>query len=540
MTDARRTPLELAESPTLPAVLDAYADTYPQQSLIIADDGTATAAEFAASVRRFAGHLQQQGIQPGDVVGVLLPNGRRWMVAVMGTLYLGAICVPVNTFYKQHELREAVDRTHMSLLYADRTVVGRDFTELLREADLLRADNASQFRGTVFWPRDADAPEGTTIGPPVATPTPRGEDPALYVFTSGSSAKPKIVVLNHANLVHNCYEIGRRQHVVPGDRLWMASPMFFGYGCANALLVVLTHGLTFCLQERFDPEESAKFIAANQCTVYYGLGQMTRGLIAADAHRRHDLSTLRTGTTGFSAEEKRLAIEELGVTGVCSVYGLTEGNGHSAMTDADDPADVKLHTQGTVLPTQEMRISDPTSGEIYEWGDDLRLGEIQLRGCVTTGYLEDPVANAQVFTSDGWFRTGDLGAIDAAGRLHFAGRLKEVIKVSGITVSPAEVETAVEAHPAVDQAWAFGWPDSQTGEEQLCCAVVLTRPNDLQDDAAENLKTWLKARISSYKVPKAFIILDKQQVPTTATGKVSKRLIGEQFLGAATTPETVS
>jgi fatty-acyl-CoA synthase len=183
-----------------------------------------------------------------------------------------------------------------------------------------------------------------------------------------------------------------------------------------------------------------------------------------------------------------------------------------------------------------MRTADPTTGEVFPWSEEAVLGEIQLRGCVTTGYLEDPEVNARSFTSDGWFRTGDLGWIDGQGRLHFAGRLKEVVKVNGITVSPAEVEALVMQHDAVDQAWAFGWPMGEAGEERLACAVVL-RPGYAGDEeqVGANLRRWMRERVSAYKVPDRFVVVSVDDVPTTATGKVSKRLIGERFVSGAGT-----
>ena len=149
---------------------------------------------------------------------------------------------------------------------------------------------------------------------------------------------------------------------------------------------------------------------------------------------------------------------------------------------------------------------------------------------MTPGYLNNEDANATSFTDDGWFRTGDLGWLDRDGHLHFAGRLKEVVKVNGITISPAEVEDFVARHPDVEDAFAFGWT-STSGDEQLCCAVVLAARQDTDEEQlSDSLTQWLRQRISSYKVPSRFVFLDADKVPTTSTGKVSKRLIGEQFI----------
>jgi HIP---CoA ligase len=528
----QRSPLELAEAATLPAVLNAYAAAYPEQELVIADDRSQTAEDFAAGCRRFATNLLDRGLRPGDVVGVLIPNGWRWLTVALGAQYAGIICVPLNTFYKESELQGAVRKTGIKLIFADRNFFGRDYQGLLAAAGLLDAAAKTDFQGTVFWESGAASPDGVDLD---ACDQIEGyrcspDDTAFYVFTSGSSAEPKVVVLNHKNLILNCFEIGHRQHVAVGDRLWMAAPMFFGYGCANALLVVLTHGLTFCLQERFDALESARFIAEHRCTVYYGLGGMTRSLVAAGAHAKFDLSSLRTGTTGFSEEDVRLAIEVLGVTEVCSLYGLTEGNGHTTMSDAFDALEDKLHTQGTVLPTQELRLVDVATGLEQPRGESSLLGEIQIRGCVTTGYLNDAVANAKAFTADGWFRTGDLGWLDLKGQLHFSGRLKEVLKVNGITISPAEVENVIMGHPDIDQVFAFGWKLPDQDEESLCCAVVLRPGVAPPGDVQTELRNWMRERVSSYKVPSLVLLIPADGIPTTTTGKVSKRLIGERFI----------
>jgi fatty-acyl-CoA synthase len=200
------------------------------------------------------------------------------------------------------------------------------------------------------------------------------------------------------------------------------------------------------------------------------------------------------------------------------------------MTEPGDNANVLVHTQGTALPTQTIRCADLESGKPIAVGTSERLGEIQLRGAVTPGYLDNDEANAASFTTDGWFRTGDLGWLDSDGRLHFAGRLKEVAKINGITVSPAEVEDFVAQHPDVEDAYVFGWA-SGSGDEQLCCAVVFaTRPDSSDDQLAATLTQWLRQRISSYKIPTSFVFLDAEKVPTTSTGKINKRLIGEQFI----------
>jgi fatty-acyl-CoA synthase len=348
----------------------------------------------------------------------------------------------------------------------------------------------------------------------------RPDDVALVLFTSGSTAKPKAVPLRHGCLVRSGRALGDRQHIRSGDRIWFAAPLFFGYGCSNALPVALAHGATLCLEERVIGESSLAFIERERCTVYYGLAPATRMLLAAPGFGTYDISSLRTGTTGFTAEDKRLVIETLGVTEVCSVYGMTEAYGHSTMTDAHDSVEVKLTTQGTVLPTQEMRTVD-AEGRPLPAGE---VGELQLRGCVTTGYLDSPELDAEAFTPDGWFRTGDLAWIDEDARLHFVGRSKEMMKIKGINISPAEVEEVVSSHPGVDQVYVMAVPDP-SGDDVVGCVVVPRRP--VPDRAAfiRDIRDHVRDRAASYKVPSRYLITSNEALPTTHTGKVSRMLL---------------
>lgn len=536
------TPYQLAKSATLPALLDAYAEAYPDRALLVTEDRTMTAAEFADSVRVLAASFETLGLDRGSAVGILMPNGWRMTVTMLALNYAGLVAAPLNTWYRTAELITARRKAKLTAIVATPSFYGTDYRSILGEANLLQTDDTAGWLGTYFWTQ-GDLPEGLerrkALTPAHSELVSPG-DVSMHVFTSGSSAEPKVVVVKHDGLVANPYEMGRRWALTTSDRIWFAAPMFFGFGCVNALPVALTHGVSLCLEERFDAMTSARFIEKHECTVYYGLGPMTRALVAIDAQEKFDLSSLRTGPVGFSAEDKRLAVEVLGVVGASSVYGLTESYGNCNVTEPGDPLDVVLETQGTVNTTHRIRCIDPVSGAEISPGDAAALGEIQLSGCVTPGYLDDDAANAASFTPDGWFRTGDLGWIDTEGRLHFAGRLKEVLKINGITISPAEVEGYVESHPWVDEAYAFGWSLGSASEETLCCAVVVGKAAPLDaESATAQLRVWLRERVSSYKVPGLFVVIEPGEVPLTATGKVSKRLIGERYVDVGQTVEHV-
>ncbi|GAA5165332.1 MULTISPECIES: class I adenylate-forming enzyme family protein [Amycolatopsis] len=511
----------LLDQDTLPGVLRALGKHFADHEAVVAADGRVSFGDWLRACERVAAGYAAAGLRPGERVGVLLPNGLRWLTATLGAHLAGLVAVPVNTWYRSSEYAYVIERARLSTIVVDATLFGRNVLADLAEAGYGGLFDASRdgYRGALTWPAGEDLPPALPAGPPVEVPV-APDDLALILFTSGSTAKPKPVPLRHGHLVANPREIGRRQHLRPGDRLWISAPFFFGYGCANALPVALTHATTLCLQERLDGDEALAFIERERCTVYYGLAPTTRALLAAPTFGTRDISSLRTGTCGFTAEDKRLVIEELGVTQVCSMYGLTEGYGHSAVSDALDPVDVKLQTCGTALPTQRIRITDER-GRPCPAGV---TGEIELAGAVIDSYLGSAELDAGAFR-DGWFRTGDLGWLDEHARLHFAGRRKEMMKIKGINIAPAEVEDVLIGHPAVDQAFVMGLPGPEG--EVMACVVVPREPVPDEDAFVRDLVAHIRSRAASYKVPSRFHLMAGADLPLTDTGKVSKLKLRE-------------
>ncbi|GAA4878971.1 class I adenylate-forming enzyme family protein [Actinomycetospora straminea] len=520
------TDLESPEGPpalTVPAAIEAHAATRPDAEAVVGPEGRVTWAELDDRTARLAAFLDDAGIAHGDRVGILLPNGLRWIVAAAAALRIGAVVVPLNTWYRADELRHVLGSSQVRMVVTDDVVFGRDTGAEFDRAGYGRpfTPGGDGYLGMMVWPA-ADELPGESTPRPSAGPTP--DDLALLLFTSGSTARPKPVPLRHGRLLRNAHEIGRRQHLVPSDRLWLGAPFFFGYGCSNAWPVTLAHGVTLCLEERVSGDGSLAFLARERCTVYYGLGVVTRTLLAAPSFGQHDIGALRTGTTGFTPQDKRLAVEALGVTGICSMYGLTEAYGHSTVSDAHDPLDVRLHTSGTVVPTQEIRITDP-DGTVVPTGT---TGEIELRGCVIEGYLGAPELDEGSFRDGGWLRTGDLGHLDDEQRLHVVGRRKEMLKIKGINVAPLEVEELLAGHPDVDQAFVVGLPGAD-GEERMVAAVV-ARPG-VAPDLPARLVSHVRECAASYKVPDRVAVLALEDLPLTATGKVSKRALRDVLAG---------
>jgi fatty-acyl-CoA synthase len=286
------------------------------------------------------------------------------------------------------------------------------------------------------------------------------------------------------------------------------------------------------LQERFEAEEAVRLIATERCTVYYGMSHMVYAMLSTPAWQQYDTRSLRTGLTIGTPEEIALTMHALGVRDICNVYGATETYGNATVTDAHESETLRLHSQGRPLPGMQLRIVHPETRVVLPAGE---VGEILVAGYVTPGYYRDPENNARAFDAEGYFCTGDLGRLDAEGRLYFCGRLKDLIKSGGINISPLEVEAYLMTHPKVKQAYVVGLPDTVKGEVPVAAV-------ELQDGevmSAEQLQGFCRDHIASYKIPTRVIFLGPDEFPRTSTGKVQKPGL-RQVIAARLQPSTPS
>lgn len=520
-------------SRTAVALLHELVETCPQQDCLIDGDRRWSYADFGADVARCARALLASGIVHGDRVGILAGNRAEWLVADFAVMSIGAIAVGLNTWSTARELAYQLDHAQVKLLFLEPRFRERDFLALLDEAralgaglpglgELVLLDAAPAAPGRVSYAALLERSEGITAAALAsASDAVLPEDTACLLYTSGSTALPKGVPLRHRGLIDNMWEIGERQHLVAGDRLWLAVSLFWSLACVNALFALLTHRGTLVLQHHFDAGEALRLIETERCTVFYGTPNMALALTEHPERSARDLSSLRTGVTiGTPAQVARVA--ELGAEAICNVYGLTETYGNSTVTDAALPLAQRLETVGRALVGNAIRILD------FDTGADLPTGtpgEIVIRGNVTTGYWNDPVRTAESFTSDGWFRTGDLGYLDAEGYLYYRGRVKEMVKTGGINVAPAEVEEILATHPAIELVFVTGIPDERLDE--ALAAVIVLRPGEQADEAA--LRAHCQGKLAAYKLPRHVRFVEASALPLTTTGKLQRNRLKDLF-----------
>jgi fatty-acyl-CoA synthase len=528
------------QSRTLGDLLDEMAARQPAREFIVGGATRLTYAEARARVRRLAKGLHQLGVRRGEKVALLLDNRAEWLLIDFAVTLLGATLVPISTWSRPRELGYVLGHCDATTFITVDRFMGNDYLAMLAEIgepgssrlpQLRRVVSVGAARASNTVPFDDLWDLGAGVGDATLDACQRAvspDDVAYILYTSGTTSTPKGVQLQHRGLIENPWSIGERQHLGPGDRMWMGISLFWSFGCLNALLAVMTHGGCVVLQDQFDAGGALELIERERCTVYYGTPNIALALWEHPDRPRRDLSSLRTGAA-IGPPPAMQMVMDLGVREICNVYGLTECYGNSHVTDAADPVDVRLHSVGRPLPGMEIRIVDRDTRQPLPAGE---VGEILIRGHLTPGYYKDPERNAAAFNAEGFFLSGDLGVVDGDGRLYFRGRIKEMVKTGGINVAPLEVEEVLLGHGSVEQAYVVGLPDPRR-EEILAAAIVL---KDRRTASEEELRAHCKQALAAFKVPVHFRIMARADLPVTATGKVQKFRLQELLAKAFGTP----
>jgi len=479
----------------------------PDRVLLEGDAGRYTRREVGDRARRVAAALRDAGVGPGDRVVLSLPK-TVWLPAChVGALALGAVVVPLNPAYPDAVLAELVARAEPSLAIADPALAAR---------------SAEVAPGLRWWCPEGDPPPGATALPErdaEAAPAPRVDAaaPALLVFTSGTTGRPKGVVLRHGNLAHSLDGLARVWDWREDDRLLHVLPVFHLHGLGVALYGSLAVGSALVFHERFDPARVLREAGPAQATLLMAVPTMLRRLVeTAESMPGNPLAGLRaviSGSAPLPASLFRRFRERFGLEPV-ERYGMTE-----TMMNASNPV-AGPRTPGSVgwpLPGVELALRDPETGAEAGAGP----GEIWVRGPnVFAGYWRDSEATRAAFDRAGWFRTGDLGHLDEAGRLHLTGRVKEIVLTGGYNVSPVAVEEALagEEDAGVVELAVAGVADPDLGERVV--AFVVPGADADWGALTQRLAARAEARLPRYARPREYVRRDA--LPRGPLGKVER------------------
>jgi fatty-acyl-CoA synthase len=519
-------------SRTLGELLAEQAEHYGAHPAVIAAGRTVGYAELNTRAEQIAGWFSRQGVRRGDRIGLLMNNRTEWLEVFFGAAMLGAVVVACSTWSRRDELDYVLADSRIRFLVTIDEFAGQGFVSILRElapeADMAGPWTSARYpalQGIVLLGPEASAgwtnyaelfAKGATPRPSLAPGDgASAADDAIVIYTSGSSSRPKSVPLAHYGVIENGFNIGERQGYTSQDRVLLAPPLFWSYGSANAMSAVLTHGATLVLQSRFEAREALDLIEQHRCTALYTLPNITSALVNHPLFRPERTASLRTGLTIGAPQDVRLAAETLGARDICNIYGQTESYGNCCVTWHHWPLQQRMECQGPPLPGVTLRIVDSETGELLPTG---AAGQIEVRGYLSRGYIDGSVKqNADAWTEDGFFRTGDMGSLGVDGALCFLGRTAEMIKKDGINVSPAEVEDILMRHPAVLQAGVVGVPHARRGE--LIAAFVILQPSSAVTVA--DLLGYCRTVASRYKAPD--FVEFRECLPATVTGKLLRR-----------------
>ncbi len=507
-------------SRTLFDLLDEQESRHPGRTAVICGDQALTYGDLAARARQAASVLRDAGVSRGDRVGLLINNRTEWLELAFGAWLLGAVVTPFSTWSTRQELEFLLADSGVCILVSLPSFAREDYAAILRD---LAGSGAAPALRTILMLDGAPGFLDYAAARNAASPLPdlapgkgaSASDDAIILYTSGSTSRPKAIALAHYLVVENGFNIGERQGLGPDDKVLLSPPLFWTYGGVNALPATFTHGATLVLQGRFEAGEALDLIERHGCTSIYTLPGMTAAMISHPDFRRERTRTLSKGMTIGSPQDVISAADVLGAAGMCNIYGSSETGGNCCVTHHDWPLNRRANCQGFPLPGVELRIVDEHTGAVLGPNEP---GLVEVRGpYVMRGYTaSSTVHNATVFNADGWFGSGAIGQLTEGGEFVFLGRSTEMIKRSGINVSPAEVEDVLLQCADVAQAGVVGVASGK-GEDIVAFVV----PHHGAAPTAAGLAAHCRKVASSYKVPDRFEIVEA--LPTTVTGKLMRK-----------------
>lgn len=492
-----------------------------KRALISVASGCAARAwaygELLADAEHAAAWLSMR-FSPGEHIAVWAPNVPEWLILQYGAALAGMVLVTINPALRESELQYALDKSRsVGLFYVD-NLRGTDMASTVRAVlpAVSGLREAVPFEGWLETVRATDARSDLpAVDPHSAT---------QVQFTSGTTGRPKAVVLKHMSMVTNASYCRKRCGAEYGATFGTALPFFHTAGCGLAVMGSFAQQATVVVAEVFDPPTVLSAIEDFQVEVFGGVPRMLHAMIEDPKFESFDLSSLNQIMSGGDAIPPGLIERWAAATGVgfSAVYGQTELSPVVTQTSPSDGRAEGPHNAGRPLPHVEVAILDPLEGTVQPLGTE---GEICARGYQQMiGYLDMPDETAKTIDADGWLHTGDLGTLDAQGFLTVTGRLKDMIIRGGENIYPREIEDALCRHSSVTSAMVLGLQDEAWGE---------TVGAVLQLDTAEPVPTpaeltvFLRERLAPHKTPKTWYVTDEP--PTNALGKLQKFRLKEQI-----------
>ena len=486
----------------LSSLLEDAAAGHPDHAALRMDDFVLTYAQLREAAGRMSTLLASLGVEPGDRVGLMLPNIPAFPIAFYGALAAGAVVVPMNPLLKEREVAYYLGDSGARALVTWDMFAG----EAAKGAADVGAEMISSPMVDLADTYGGLAPARTSSGR-------HDDDDAVILYTSGTTGRPKGAELTHAGLVANAEVSAQLFGVGPDDVIMGCLPLFHVFGLTCGLNVSVGSAATLTLLPRFDPAQALDIMQRDHVTVFEGVPTMYAAMLHlpdADPAKTATLRLCASGGAAMPVEILRGFEEKFGCI-ILEGYGLSET---SPVASFNHPhLERKPGSIGTPIEGVEMRLIDDDWNTVPEG----EIGEIAIRGHnVMKGYWNKPEATAEVMR-DGWFRTGDMANVDSDGYYYIVDRKKDLIIRGGYNVYPREIEEVLHEHPAVAEVAVIGIPHPSLGEE--VGAAVALKPGATA--TPEELRAFARDRVAAYKYPRHVWLVDT--LPKGPTGKILRR-----------------
>ncbi|MEO7428728.1 MAG: class I adenylate-forming enzyme family protein [Acidimicrobiales bacterium] len=532
-------------TPTSGNLIRTCAGRFGDRTFAILDDERLTYAEAEARSAELAKGLLAAGAGKGTRVGLLAPNSPEWIIGWLAATRIGCVVALLNTYNKARELGWILRHADVQVLLTVDTHLGHDYLDRLEQAapdlvgqhhEQIHIESHPYLRAIWTWGEQTRPWAG-----PVADLAARAStitdgllqevesevapaDPMVLVYSSGSTADPKGAIHSHGASVRHAHNLGQMRDLIADDVLYTPMPLFWVGGFSFTLIAAMHVGASLVFEEVFEPSATLDLIERDRVTQVLGWPHMAKALVDHPSFASRDLSSIRSGSYAALLPQDQQAAAEVPKA---NSLGMTETLGPHTFDSKDN--DLPLEKEGSFglsVPGVEHKIVDPVTLADAPIG---ATGELWLRGYSLMLGLHKR-ERADTFTADGWYRTGDGGHFDADGHFYFTGRMGDLIKSSGMNITPREVELVFEAMDEVVMAFVTGVPHPD--REQDVVAAIALRPGATLDP--EEARRRVKEEIASYKVPRHIAVFANQtELPWLDSGKVDRRkltaLLEERF-----------
>jgi non-ribosomal peptide synthetase component E (peptide arylation enzyme) len=506
-------------------LLEERAKACPDREIFADAAERITYGQLKDKVERCAAFLRSVGIKRGDVVTIQLPNRIAFPITFFSLELIGAVANKVNPDFRARELEYILKFSNSRAFICPREFKNFDYVSMAKslQASIPALTHLIVSGGAPEGMHDLE--KGIAEATPIATSNRVHMDPnEIYrmAFTSGTTGNPKCVLHSFNTTLCVIRQANIDMEVSDRDVLLIYLPVGLNWGYILLLQTIMA-GARAVLMERFSARAALEAIEREWITYIATAPAAIVAMLNEPNLQRFDKSTLRVVITGgASAAIETIRDFRRRMHGhLIEVYGMLETGFHTHTWFTDDPEKV-CGTIGRLVPDMELKIIDEQQNEVPRG----EIGEIAARGpSVHLGYYNNPTANQDAFTQDGWFRTGDLARyVDAAGNVQITGRSKEIINRGGKKFFPREVEEILYTHPKIMHAAMIGIPDKRVGEKNCLCVV----PKPQRSIDLEEVIAFLKGQVADYKLPELLQICD--ELPMTPTGKIRRPILREQIL----------